>query len=88
MVPMPGLKGSTLEFAKKTLTENELEYATVGIVDASAESGLVIRTVPAEGEMVSKKTGIVYLYIKEDSVSSSGGDAVGVKDDNDDDDDE
>ena len=91
MVPMPGLKGSTLEFATKTLTENELKYEVINIVDASAEPGLIIRTYPAEGEMVSKKTSTVYLYIKEDSVSSSGsfnGGAVGVRDDNDDDDDE
>lgn len=40
MVSMPGLKGSTLEFATKTLTENELKYEVVYIVDASAESGL------------------------------------------------
>lgn len=91
MVPMPGLKGSTLEFATKTLTENELKYEVINIVDASAEPGLIIRTYPAEGEMVSKKTSTVYLYIKEDGVVSSGsfnGGAVGVRDDNDDDDDE
>ena len=91
MVPMPGLKGSTLEFATKTLTENELKYEVINIVDASAEPGLIIRTYPVEGEMVSKKTSTVYLYIKEDGVGSSGsfnGGAVGVRDDNDDDDDE
>lgn len=90
MVSMPGLKGSTLEFATKILTENELDYATVGIVDASAESGLVIRTVPAEGEMVSKKTSTIYLYIKDDGAASSSGrssgDDVGLREDEEEDD--
>ena len=90
MVSMPGLKGSTLEFATKTLTENELKYEVVYIVDASAESGLVIRTVPAEGEMVSKKTSTIYLYIKDDGAASSsghfGGGAVGLQEDEEEDD--
>ena len=87
MVSMPGLKGSTLAFATKTLTENELKYEVVYIVDASAESGLVIRTVPAEGEMVSKKTSTIYLYIKDDgAASSSGGGAVGLQEDEEEDD--
>lgn len=92
MVSMPGLTGSTLEFATKTLTENELKYEVVYIVDASAESGLIIRTYPTEGEMVSKKTSTIYLYIKEEgtvsSSSSSGsfsGGPVGVRPDDDDD---
>ena len=90
MVSMPGLKGSTLEFATKTLTENELKYEVVYIVDASAESGLVIRTGPAEGEMVSKKTSTIYLYIKDDGAASSsghfGGGAVGLQEDEEEDD--
>ena len=89
-VSMPGLKGSTLEFATKTLTENELKYEVVYIVDASAESGLVIRTVPAEGEMVSKKTSTIYLYIKDDGAASSSGrssgGAVGLREDEEEDD--
>ena len=71
MVSMPGLTGSTLEFATKTLTENELKYEVVYIVDASAESGLIIRTYPTEGEMVSKKTSTIYLEIKEEGTVSS-----------------
>lgn len=58
----------------------------------SAESGLIIRTYPTEGEMVSKKTSTIYLYIKEEgtvsSSSSSGsfsGGPVGVRPDDDDD---
>ncbi|MDD3192314.1 MAG: PASTA domain-containing protein [Oscillospiraceae bacterium] len=89
MVAMPGLQGSTLEFATKTLTENELKYEVVYIVDSSAEPGLVIRTYPAEGEMISKKTNTVYLYIKESGASSSTGtsvgDAVGIRPNRDDD---
>ena len=92
MVSMPGLTGSTLEFATKTLTENELKYEVVYIVDASAESGLIIRTYPTEGEKKKKKTSTIYLYIKEEgtvsSSSSSGsfsGGPVGVRPDDDDD---
>ena len=62
----------------------------VYIVDASAESGLVIRTVPAEGEMVSKKTSTIYLYIKDDGAASSSGHfsggAVGLQEDEEEDD--
>ena len=90
MLAMPGLKGSTLEFATKILTENELKYEVVPTMDASAEPGLIIRTYPAEGEMVSKKTSTVYLYIKEENVTTSStsddmpsgifrGPSVGVK---------
>ncbi len=93
MVSMPGLRGSTLEFATKTLTENELKYEVVEVVDASAESGLVIRTYPEEGEMVSKKTSTIYLYIKAEGTATSEeesddfhGGPVGVRPDDEDED--
>ena len=95
MVSMPGLRGSTLEFATKTLTENELKYEVVEVVDASAESGLVIRTYPEEGEMVSKKTSTIYLYIKAEGTATSEeesddfhGGPVGVRPDDEEEDEE
>jgi len=45
---------------------------------------------PAEGEMVSKKTSTIYLYIKDDGAASSsghfGGGAVGLQEDEEEDD--
>lgn len=86
MVAMPGLVGSTLEFATKNLSELEIKYEVISVVDSSAESGQVLRTNPSEGEIISKKTSVVYLYIKDASAGGSTftpGDPAGVEEEDD-----
>lgn len=80
MVPVPGLSGSTLEFATRALTELELKYEVIYIVDSSAEAGQIIRTYPSEGEVVSRKTSTVYIYIKDETASNRPGGWVGIVD--------
>lgn len=80
MVPIPSLTGSTLEFATRALTETELKYEVIYIVDSSAEPGQVIRTYPSEGEIVSRKTSTVYIYIKDEAAATRPGQWVGIVD--------
>ena len=62
-VPMPDVIHSLAEIAYERLTDLNLTVELIDYDDVNSPAGIVVRTVPHVGEMISRDGGFVTLYI-------------------------